>query len=54
MTLTILLAWLPLSALLALVVGGCIRLGSGEPDPRPAPKHASSRPQNIFHEQASA
>src|SRR5690348_9578644 len=27
LTIIILLAWLPLSALLALVVGGCIRLG---------------------------
>jgi hypothetical protein len=53
LTIIILLAWLPLSALLALVVGGCIRLGSGEPDPLPAPKPAKSRPQEIF-EPASA
>jgi hypothetical protein len=54
LTIIILLAWLPLSALLALLVGACIRFGSGEPDPRPAPRHARSKPQKIFREQASA
>ena len=54
LTMIILLAWLPLSALLAPLVGACIRFGSGELDPRPAPKHGRSRTQKIFREQASA
>jgi len=50
LTVIILLAWLPLSVLLGMLVGGCMRVGSGE---APAPKHARSRPQKIL-EPASA
>jgi len=52
LTMILLLAWLPLSALLALLVGACIRFGSGELDPLPAPK-SRSKPQKIL-EPASA
>jgi len=40
--LIILLAWFPLSLPLAVLVGKCIKFGSGEPDARLAPKQRTS------------
>lgn len=53
--LIILLAWFPLSLPLAMLVGKCIKLGSGAPDARPVSESgASHRPQKSFRERASA
>jgi len=50
-----LLAWLPLSFALAVVVGKSIKFGMGEPDARLVPKpRASRRPQKLFRAQTSA
>ena len=50
-----LLAWLPLSLLLGVVVGKCIALGMGEPNAGPAPEQdANPRPQKFFRERVSA
>jgi hypothetical protein len=47
--LIILLAWFPLSLPLAVLVGKCLKLGSGEPGARLSP-----RPRKFFQERASA
>jgi len=54
LTMIILLAWLPLSVLLGLLVGGCIRFGSGEPSPRPVlQQDAGPKRQKFFPAGAS-
>ena len=54
LTMIILLAWLPLSVLLGMLVGGCIRFGSGEPSPRPVLRQdAGPKRQKFFPAGAS-
>jgi hypothetical protein len=49
MMLIILLAWFPLSLPLAVLVGKCIKFGSGEPDAHLTPKQrANRRSQDFF------